>query len=814
MLAILTTGHITVAEPSALRRGPSALPPSCEAPPSPYVAGVWSPDNASLYLATSDSITRYDASGTLVKSVWPPADSPAPVDAIDSLAVKDKGSLIVSMGSAVHIVEHSSLPSSCAKIAQTLPPHPDAVHPVHALSLSHDSTLLAAASAGAAVVHNLALGVQTPLRGLPGPVAVCTFHAHSRVRLFLGVGPALVVYDITRPSGPSKVAPIGDGAEGDVVAVACSPYSKTLLAVACSSGYVALVDLDKELGRIRSFHFKVGVTSLVFSADGASLYIGTEDGRLLVQTLRSMDEPKTVAVGEEGCRVEGLAITKKSKHSVDAASKTTGSVSNKPLSQHDIHSPRRSSTGKGSAPSALKKSTSEGTVDDGKPPLKSDTPLVRKRVSSTTALGNRKIVSSVRSIFTNAAADDTPAADSTPAAGIKVRVTGRSTTPPLPPPNFTSPASKPAPRPSVRTKPAAQPSSAALSAPVAKARTRTVSSSTRNADVPEVKPVGLTTPRVSPRTRTLSAPKSPSSTSPAAPPPRARAKPAASPAPSTSPRVPISPPTASAASRRPASATSRLTVTANGTARVGARQRATSGVSRTSTTRTRSPPPPPVPSIPQVLDSSTRTPSPELLTPPSPLRDTAPPFPIKQDRPLKKGLSMLGLATPEVERWIAGKAPEKVPAPEFPPDAGSSDDENNADYAEDIEKLERSRIAELSTQRNAKGAPRPRTLSMQITPRKAPAWAASPLRHSMTEGSPGVKGVTGLLHALISDAMLDFRQETRAEMVGLHLDLVRMGRAWRQEMRAGMQEYVGDLRELREENRKLREENERLRRGY
>jgi protein NEDD1 len=62
--------------------------------------------------------------------------------------------------------------------------------------------------------------------------------------------------------------------------------------------------------------------------------------------------------------------------------------------------------------------------------------------------------------------------------------------------------------------------------------------------------------------------------------------------------------------------------------------------------------------------------------------------------------------------------------------------------------------------------------------------------------------------------MLDFRQETRAEMVGLHLDLVRMGGGWRKEMRAGMQEYVGDLKELREENRKLREENERLRRGY
>ena len=98
---------------------------------------------------------------------------------------------------------------------------------------------------------------------------------------------------------------------------------------------------------------------------------------------------------------------------------------------------------------------------------------------------------------------------------------------------------------------------------------------------------------------------------------------------------------------------------------------------------------------------------------------------------------------------------------------------------------------------------------MQATLHKV-AWAMSPLQNSITEGSPGVNGVAGLLHALILDAMLNFRQETRAEMVGLHLDLVRMGGTWCKEMCGAMQEYVGDLKELREENWKLREENERL----
>jgi protein NEDD1 len=174
---------------------------------------------------------------------------------------------------------------------------------------------------------------------------------------------------------------------------------------------------------------------------------------------------------------------------------------------------------------------------------------------------------------------------------------------------------------------------------------------------------------------------------------------------------------------------------------------------------------------------------------------------------------MLGLATPEVERWIEGKGEGKGKGPDKDGDVEFPTGSVNEDHAEEPNKPERSQIEELTRRENNKDTRRLRTLSVQITPRKA-AWAMSPLRNSIAEGSPGVNGVAGLLHALISDAMLDFRQETRAEMVGLHLDLVRMGGGWRREMRGAMQEYVGDLKELREENRTLREENERLRRGY
>lgn len=129
---------------------------------------------------------------------------------------------------------------------------------------------------------------------------------------------------------------------------------------------------------------------------------------------------------------------------------------------------------------------------------------------------------------------------------------------------------------------------------------------------------------------------------------------------------------------------------------------------------------------------------------------------------------------------------------------------------------------------------RERTLSMQISPRRplaggsvggsgpsADSWApAASNMNPLTgaagtgPGGPGSSAAQELLKTIVQDVMYDFRQETKAEMMGLHLDLLRMGRGWKNELRTLMDEYVGDLRELREENQQLRLENERLRRGY
>jgi len=118
---------------------------------------------------------------------------------------------------------------------------------------------------------------------------------------------------------------------------------------------------------------------------------------------------------------------------------------------------------------------------------------------------------------------------------------------------------------------------------------------------------------------------------------------------------------------------------------------------------------------------------------------------------------------------------------------------------------------------------RERSLSMQISPRRPPSaglghsasWAPSPLRNTVPSSpAGGNSSAHDLLRTIVRDALLDFQQDQRSEMVGLHLDLLRMGRGWKKELRELMDEYVGDLRELREENKRLREENELLQRGY
>ena len=195
-------------------------------------------------------------------------------------------------------------------------------------------------------------------------------------------------------------------------------------------------------------------------------------------------------------------------------------------------------------------------------------------------------------------------------------------------------------------------------------------------------------------------------------------------------------------------------------------------------------------------------------------------------------MGVLGLGTPEVDRWInAGKGVDINEKPkERERERGKANGkgkgksvgfrDNEDDEDEEEKEKERERERSLSMQ----VSPIRRSTTTTTSPSGLPStssglhdktWAPSPLRASGSNfNNSGGTSAHELLKTIVQDVMYDYQREARQEMVGLHLDLVRMGRGWKKELRTLMDEYVGDLRELREENRLLREENERLRRGY
>ncbi|KAG8792451.1 hypothetical protein FRC16_011412 [Serendipita sp. 398] len=94
--------------------------------------------------------------------------------------------------------------------------------------------------------------------------------------------------------------------------------------------------------------------------------------------------------------------------------------------------------------------------------------------------------------------------------------------------------------------------------------------------------------------------------------------------------------------------------------------------------------------------------------------------------------------------------------------------------------------------------------SLQVSPMHSPA--RTPMRQSI-EAKEFIRDV-------VRDAMREREDEQRDELRALHLDVVKIGRLWKTELRTLMQEHLGDFKALQEENQRLRAENERLRRGY
>jgi WD40 repeat protein len=229
-----------------------------------------------------------------------------------NLLVKDQSTLLFSVPGTSKI--HISSPSNPDKPTQTIDTH-KSPNTITSLSLSNDGSLFASTCASGAHVHNLTLNAHTVLRGIPsGGITTSAFHPHARTRLLLGIGAQLVIYDTTRPSSPIKTVPIttDSGLQDQIVAIACSPFSKTLVGIGMRGGWVGLVDLEKAKALFRVLPMHMPLTTLTFSPSGASILAGTENGKVLVVDLRALDRlAGAVCVEEEaesGSRIVGIAV--------------------------------------------------------------------------------------------------------------------------------------------------------------------------------------------------------------------------------------------------------------------------------------------------------------------------------------------------------------------------------------------------------------------------------------------------------------------------------------------------------------------------
>ncbi|KAJ3576856.1 hypothetical protein NP233_g130 [Leucocoprinus birnbaumii] len=770
MLSVVACDVLAIVEPPALKRSPSLLPPSCTLAEE-HQNSAWAADNSALYLASARAISRYDTSSKQLTALHTIGNE----HSIRCLTVKDKSTVIYGAGKHIHFLECGG---QKPRLGVTLGPYQS---DVLSLSLSNDSTLLGCGLANGVYVHNLTTGAQTTLRGLPSRASqiTCVFHPHIRTRLMVGLQDQLFTYDTTRPATPMKIIPVND-AGASIQAVACSPFSKTLVAVAMSNGGVGLVDLDKEKGLFRTLDLNVPLTTISFSPEGASIYLGAENGKLLTQDLRALDKPpRSIIVSELGNPITTIAVQKKLK---DSSPTGTPKTLTKSMSMTSIliskaaGSPLRSRT-------TRTMSSSAGTPVR-RAPATAGTP---KPSASTTATGAKKVLSPTRDPLRNSPRLESNASVAT----AKVK--------------------KPHPLANVSTI-SKQGASSSQTSQVTRASGRTDSTGASRRRTPST--------MIDNAVATLSentVPEAISSISQA----RSRTR------------------TVSSTSQAPsvaASATSR-------TARTVSLSSVSSAASRRKHSSSSTPPNAPAPSISTDFmaklrsvspisraGDESRTPSPDL--PDMQTQDVVTPIPAQKKR---KAMAVLGLGTPEVSSWIkagvpasrvsqhtaTGKGKARAKSVGFKDDL---DDDHHAkendgfNFGEDgVRERERSLSLQISPQRPLAGIAS--SSSQPQAHKPSHSWDASPVPLSRSRqtahlpGTPSAGSAHELLRTIVKDVMYDFQRENRQEMMGLHLDLVRMGRGWKQELRTLMDEYVGDLNDLREENRRLREENERLRRG-
>ncbi|KAF8651158.1 hypothetical protein AX16_004837 [Volvariella volvacea WC 439] len=786
MLAITTTNGLTVIEPASLKKT-SQLQEQHTLTASP-TSSSWTSSGAALFISSSHQIHRFDHSQRQLIKLYHSLGDKHIAHAI----AKDSNTIIFSVGELIHILNCNS--ESTPSISQSFNSH---TSPITSLSLSNDDTLLASTSTGVVHVHNLTLGSHTILRGLKFPptsnqaIDVCVFHPHTSTKLLVAFGHQLAVYDTTKPLAPSRVIGL-TGFTSRVVSVTCSPFSKTLVAVASADGTVGLVDLEKEKGLFRTLDTGVAITACEFSPEGALIYVGTELGKLLIIDLRGLEKPpREIEVSESGSSIQTISVQRKPKSSGgDSNSSRPGTITKSTV---QLENRKPTSTRKVSSPvsktpvSPARTTRSNRTVSPiGSISSPRRVPLSRKESSSNVPVSptiarrgmitidekKRRVVSPIskdvgRDVNKHGVLPDIkismPATQilKSPKASAKSSMHAREN-------NVSgdilagAPNNEAAPR-RVRVAPSTL-LNAGLTARKASAPGRLSPIPPASGGDPLVETDAMTRPRASSMVSD------------------ARSARPSSRAGTTMPQV-VEAPTSDLMSRVMALDT-------------GSGLQRTDSMSSGRTTSTKS-------------SSRTRalaTPSPDLLgldeDDPTIRRQQRPKSPVTPPSREKRAKPNVLKAINGKEKG-RGKGKEKSVVFEDGLHDEDEEDEHDQEYQRERER-EQGMAMQLSPLRPGHSSASSATTNM---------WLPSPLRNPGGGGGGGANPAHALLKGLVRDAMYEYQEETRSQLLGMHMDLIRMNTGFKQEFRGIMEEYLGELKELREENKRLREENEKLRRS-
>jgi protein NEDD1 len=231
MLAVLSTDKLTTI---SLKRRANSINSTLSLPFKP---SSLTSSPSTFFIASSDTIYACNPSSLALTPIHTAASRISHL-----LATTD--ALVYTTNTTIHILSPAR-----ARAAQIIVSHDT---PVTAIALSNNVSLIASVTSSEVHIHNIALKKTAPivLRLPPSvPVTTALFHPHACTRLVLGAGTLLFVFDTAKPDDPPRCITVETG---DIKAMSCSPFSKSLIALATSGGSVGLVDLDKEKPSVTS----------------------------------------------------------------------------------------------------------------------------------------------------------------------------------------------------------------------------------------------------------------------------------------------------------------------------------------------------------------------------------------------------------------------------------------------------------------------------------------------------------------------------------------------------------------------------------